>query len=599
VALGPGVRLGPYEIQAAIGAGGMGEVYRARDTRLDRTVAIKVLPEHVNHDPMLRERFEREARAVAALNHPHICTLHDVGRQKGVDFLVMEHLDGETLAQRLVKGALPLETALRHAIEIADALDKAHRVGIVHRDLKPGNIMLTKTGAKLLDFGLAKTTPAVMATSGLSIAPTQQTPATLQGTILGTLQYMAPEQIEGQDADARTDIFGLGCVLYEMLTGKRAFEGKTQASLVAVILEREPTQIATLVPLLPPGLDWVVNLCIAKDPDERWQNAGDLVRQLRRIADGGHVAPAAPTAQRRLNRELIPWLIAAAAVVAAIGTAVFAMRRPAADSSVVRFDVTTPPTREAASFEISPDGQQLVFVATSDGVSKLWLRPLSQTRAQPLSGTDNANYPFWSPDSRSLGFFADGKLKRLDIGGGAPQVLANAPSGRGGTWSRDGVILFTPDAQLGPSSNLLRVAATGGEASTVTRIATGQSTHRWAQFLPDGRRFLFFSGFGTGNTQGTYVGSLDGGEPLRIYGTSSQALFAPPRSLLFLRQDTLVVADFDPQRGVITGDPALVAEPVGTDFGVLLGAFSVSTTGVLAHRAVTGSARRQLVWVNR
>jgi Tol biopolymer transport system component/predicted Ser/Thr protein kinase len=600
--LGAGARLGPYEIQSALGAGGMGEVYRARDTRLDRIVAIKVLPSHVSSDPALRERFEREARTVAALNHPHICTLYDVGRQDEIDFLVMEYLEGETLAARLAKGAVPINVALRHAIEIADALDKAHRAGIVHRDLKPGNIMLTKSGAKLLDFGLAKTTPAVVAASGLSVAPTIQTPMTVQGTILGTVQYMSPEQIEGQEADARTDIFAFGCVLYEMLTSRKAFEGKTQASVIGAILERAPLPVSAHVPLTPPALDWVVNVCLAKDPDQRWQSAGDLVRQLTRIAEGGDSASGVPVvAPRSMPRAIAPWLVAAVAVLALIGIYVIDLRRPAATLPVVRFDVATPPTREATSFAISPDGQQLVFVATAEGISKLWLRPLNQTTAQPLNGTDGAIYPFWSPDSRSIGFFADGKLKRLDLGGGAPQALANAPAGRGGTWSSDGIILFNPDGiVLGAASNIvMRVAASGGTATPVTHLTAGQATHRWPQFLPDGRRFLFFSAYGTPSTQGMYLASLDDGAPSRIEGTSSAGLFAPPNTLLFLRQDALMAVAFDPQRGVISGDPALVAQPVGTDFGVERGRFSVSLSGVLAHRAVTGGPRRQLVWMNR
>ena len=597
--LGPGTRLGPYEIQSAIGAGGMGEVYRARDTRLDRVVAIKVLPAHVSDDPASRERFEREARTVAALNHPHICTLHDVGHQDGVDFLVMEHLDGETLAQRMAKGPLPLDAALRYAIEIADALDKAHRAGIVHRDLKPGNVMLTRQGAKLLDFGLAKVTPSVVATSGLSIAPTLQTPATLQGTILGTLQYMAPEQIEGQEADARTDVFAFGCVLYEMLTGKKAFEGRTQASLIGAILERQPPTISTLLPVAPPSMDWVVNLCLAKEADERWQSAGDLKRQLQRIAgSGAEVGSAAPAVARSRVRAMAPWSVAAVAVLGLTAALVIDLRRPALTLPIVRFDITTPPTRDASSFAISPDGQSLVFVATLDGASKLWLRQLEQTAPVVLAGTDEAMYPFWSPDSRSVGFFADGKLKRVDIGGGAPQTLARAPSGRGGTWNRDDVILFTPDSQLGsPSSTIMRVAATGGAVTPVTHLSSGHTTHRWPQFLPDGRRFLFFSGFGP--KQGTYLGSLDGGEPSRIIETPTQAFFVSPMSLLFLRQDTLMTVAFDPTRGVVSGEPTLVAQPVGTDFGVLLGAFSASTSMVLAHRATIGSARRQLVWVDR
>jgi serine/threonine protein kinase/Tol biopolymer transport system component len=599
MALGPGTRLGPYEIQSAIGAGGMGEVYRARDTRLDRVVAIKVLPSHAGDNPGFRERFEREARTVAALNHPHICTLHDVGHQDGVDFLVMEHLDGETLAQHLAKGPLLLDSALRYAIEIADALDKAHRAGIIHRDLKPGNIMLTRQGAKLLDFGLAKTTPGAVAASGLSIAPTVQTPVTMQGTILGTLQYMAPEQIEGQDADTRTDIFAFGCVLYEMLTGRKAFEGKTQASLVGAILEREPPRVSALAPIVPSTLDWLVSVCLAKDPERRWQSAADMSRHLERaVADQSSTAGVAPIGRRSIRRALAPWIVAAVAMVALIAVLALDLRRPPAALPVVSFDVTTPPTREPTSFAISPDGEQLAFVAMSDGASKLWLRELGQTMARAIPGTDGATYPFWSPDNRSIGFFADAKLKRLDIGAGSPRALADAPAGRGGTWNRDGTILFTADGLMGPTSNIMSVSATGGAAKAVTHVAANEATHRWPQFLPDGRRFLFFNGFGQADRQGTFVGSLDGTAPVRVLESESQAIFAPPASLLFVRQNALFVVGFDPERAVTTGQASLVMEGVG-DETVARAAFSVSATGVLAHRGLVAGQRRQLSWIDR
>src|SRR5215475_4904122 len=323
MSLGPGTRLGPYEIVAPIGAGGMGEVYKAKDTRLDRTVAVKVLPSHVSSDPALRERFEREARTIAALNHPHICTLHDVGRHDGTDFLVLEHLEGHTLAERLTKGALPLDQALQLAIQIADALDKAHRAGIVHRDLKPANIMLTKSGAKLLDFGLAKVTPAVVAASGLSIAPTGISPVTMQGTILGTLQYMAPEQIEGQEADARTDIFAFGAVLYEMFTGKRAFEGKTQAGLIGAILHAEPSLIVANQPLASFTIDHIVKKCLAKDPDERWHSAKDLHDALRWVTEGSAgsalTAPSVPTTR---SSSRMVWALSAVAALATVALVV-------------------------------------------------------------------------------------------------------------------------------------------------------------------------------------------------------------------------------------------------------------------------------------
>ena len=427
--LSAGARLGPYEIVAALGAGGMGEVYKARDTRLDRTVAVKVLPAHVADDPQFRERFDREARAVAALNHPHICTLHDIGSQDGIDFLVMEYLEGATLAERLASGqrALPLGEALIIACQIADALDKAHRAGIVHRDLKPANIFLVRSAvasappnAKLLDFGLAKSSAPIVAGAGLSMLPTSPPNLTAQGTILGTFQYMAPEQLEGQDADARTDIFAFGAVLYEMLTGKKAFEGKSQASLISAIMSSDPPPIAASQPLTPPSLDHVVARCLAKEREERWQVASDVMRELKWIAEGGMtvsstgVGPAA--AVPRGSRERPVWkLVAAATTVVALlamAAAVIAVRRPVPELRLTRLDVVTPPTTDPFSFALSPDGRQLVYVASEGDRSKLWLRPLDQTTARPLAGTDGASAPFWAPDGRAMGFFADGKLKR-------------------------------------------------------------------------------------------------------------------------------------------------------------------------------------------
>jgi len=596
MSLGPGARLGPYEILSALGAGGMGEVYRARDTRLDRTVAIKVLPAHVSGDLVLRERFEREARAIAALNHPHICTLHDVGRQDGIDFLVMEYLDGETLASRLAKGALPVDVALRHGIEIADALDKAHRAGIVHRDLKPGNIMLTKSGATLLDFGLAKVTPAAVATSGLSVAPTLQTPVTMQGTILGTLQYMAPEQIEGQGADARTDIFAFGAVLYEMLTGRQAFEGKTQASLIGAILKDTPASIASLQPLTPPALDRVISTCLAKDSDERWQTMRDLLRELKWVANTGAAAPVAPAATSpRRSRHRIAW---GGAVIASLVAAAFALvlygRRPASEPVLTRFEIQTPATSEPMSFALSPDGRSLAFVATADGASRLLIRPLDQVTSQTIAGTEDAIFPFWSPDGRTIAFFAGGKLKIVDVPGGSPRVLADAPSGRGGTWNRDGVVVFAPST----AAVLMRVPATGGTPAAVTRFATGQNSHRWPQFLPDGRRFLFEAAQGQKGAQGVFVGSLDGGEPTRVLDDETAVTYVPPGTLLVLRRGALVALSFDPARAAVIGDAMPVTQSVGWDATMVRGALAASSTGVLAYR--TGLAvRRQLAWVDR
>jgi predicted Ser/Thr protein kinase len=412
MAILPGKRLGPYEILSAIGAGGMGEVYRARDTRLDRIVAIKVLPAHLADEPKLRERFEREARTIASLNHPHICVLHDIGRHDGIDFLVMEYLEGETLAQRLLKGPLPLEQVLQYAIEIADALDKVHRKGVTHRDLKPGNIMLTKSGTKLLDFGLAKlkqeTAPANISLSKL---PTAQDNLTAQGTILGTLQYMAPEQLEGKEVDARTDIFAFGAVVYEMVTGKKAFEGKSQASLIAAIMHVDPPGISVLQPMTPPQLNRVVKTCLTKEPDSRWQTASDLTRELKWIAEGGSQVTSAPTAAVNGNglrahwREVLMWGVASLLVAAITGLAIWNLK-PTPSRPVTRFAVMLPLGQQLAGLEsgpgvaVFPDGAHLAYVARQGGTQQVYLRAMDSLEAKPIPGTEGAVNPFFSPDGQ-------------------------------------------------------------------------------------------------------------------------------------------------------------------------------------------------------
>jgi serine/threonine protein kinase len=497
----PGTRFGAYDVLALIGAGGMGEVYRARDTRLDRIVAIKVLPARLAKDSLFRDRFDREARAISSLDHPHICALYDVGEQQGTSYLVMQYLEGETLADRLKKGALPLDQALQFAIQIADALATAHKAGIVHRDLKPGNIMLTRSGAKLLDFGLAKTGAPLGAGAGLSTLPTTPPNLTAQGTILGTLQYMAPEQLEGKEADARTDIFAFGAFVYEMITGRKAFEGKSQASLIGAILEREPPPLSTLQPLTPPMLDRVVKKCLAKTPEERWQSAKDLHDELRWVAEGAMAPTAVTRTPNGRARKRLAWIVPALLVVLVASAFEVAYVRTPPPLPEMRTEINTPPTTDPISFAISPDGRRLVFVASSDGRPRLWVRALDSTTAQPLAGTEGAVYPFWSPDSRSVGFFAEGKLKRLDIGTGPPQSLANASLGCGGTWSANGVILFNATAGGG----LLRVPASGGETVAVTKLASGQLNHFFPNFLPGSQQFLFWA-MGTTETTGYISG---------------------------------------------------------------------------------------------
>ena len=453
--LAAGSRLGPYEIVAPLGAGGMGEVWRGRDTRLDRSVAIKVLPAEFAQNVQLKLRFEREARAISQLNHPHICTLYDVGD----NYLVMELLEGQSLADRLTKGSLPLEQVLRYGAQIADALDKAHRAGIIHRDLKPGNVMITKSGAKLLDFGLAK--------SGAPIdldGATQHKPLTQEGTILGTFQYMAPEQLEGVEADARTDIFGFGVVLYEMATGHRAFEGKTKTSLIAAIVKENPRPMAELQPLTPPALEHVVNKCLSKDPDDRWQNAHDIAEELKWISGAGSGAGvAAPLVARRKSRERLGWV---AAVVVAGGAAVFfATRRP--DVPPRLETAVVPPEGVAFSYAggsiaLSDDGRQVAFVGRgADGKSLIWVRSLGSSAARPLPGTEGAWFPFWSPDAKSIAFAAGDKLKKVSVGGGSPETLADAPRFLGGSWNRQGDILMST------APGILRVSAAGGNVDVI------------------------------------------------------------------------------------------------------------------------------------
>ena len=596
----------------------MGEVYRARDTRLDRQVAIKVVTAALSADPELRLRFEQEARAIAALNHPHICTIHDVGRHEGVDFLVMEYLDGETLAARLKKtGALPVPEALAIAMQVGDALDAAHRVGIVHRDLKPGNVMLVRapgqTGpvAKLLDFGLAtpsappaasRVDSSVAATIAPSMVPTRAPTASSTSGFSGTVQYMAPEQLEELPPDHRADIFAFGCVLYEMFAGRRAFEGASSMVVIANIVNTEPPPIASLE-AAHPVLAHLVRRCLEKNRDRRWQNMGDVTGELRWIAAqpapaAALPATAAPSRSRLALLGLGGALLAALAVLAAVllmpdtfGSAL-GLRR-ASTETAFQFEVLTPPTDDAAT-ALSPDGRQLVFVANNaTGQPVLWVRTLDRVENRELPGTVGASYPFWSPDGRSVGFFADDKLKRIDVDGGTPIVLTDAPTGRGATWG-PGVILFTS----GVNSPILRISTSGGPVEKVTTLDAGTGpSHRLPQFLPDGQRFLFYSSLGEVETNGIYLASLDTKtKPVRVLQTNSTAVFAPPDRLLTIRQGALVSYHFDESTGRVDGEPVVIAQ--GFERGSAAGAFSASRNGVLAHRSATAQ-RRQLTWVRR
>ncbi len=595
-----GTKLGPYEVTAAAGAGGMGEVYRAQDSRLNRTVAIKVLPHNVAENPDLRQRFEREARAISSLNHPNICTLYDVGRQDDTDFLVMEYIEGETLTERLAKGPMASDELLRVAIQIADALDKAHRQGLVHRDLKPGNVMLTKDGAKLLDFGLAKLQESSGVVQGIS-GITQTTPLTGEGSIIGTIQYMAPEQLEGKDADARSDIFAFGAVLYEMATGKRAFEGSSQASLIASILKEQPRPISEISPVSPPMLDRAIRQCLAKDPDQRWQTAGDLKRALQWISEGGSQAgiPAVVSKRRRV-REKTSWFVAGAGILAAAALAFVLVTQSVPERQVGRFTMQTPPGTSSAYWPmISPDGKLLSFHAIdSTGRDMIWIRPVNSLDAYPLAGTENANRHFWSPDSRYIAFFSRNQLKKMPVAGGPAQLICEAKSGSDGTWGSAGIILFD-----GTSTDSIRqVSAAGGEATGATTLnrKEGETYHAWPWFLPDGNHFLFLSPTDSTNRSGgryrLKVGSLDSKETRSLFDVDARVEYAPQGYIIYVKDGIVLARAFDDKNLEVTGEPIPLIQDVG---GGWAANFSVSDNGVLFCKTGSSGENSELVWLDR
>jgi serine/threonine protein kinase len=598
-----GTRLGPFEILEPVGKGGMGDVYRARDTRLDRTVAIKVLQADGPADASARERLEREARAVSALNHPHICTLYDVGRHDDTDFLVMEFVDGETLTARLERGPIPLPQALRYAIELASALDRAHRAGIVHRDFKPGNVMITKSGAKLLDFGLAKPSPVTLGGTPL-LQTASRDDLTRSGTIVGTVQYMAPEQVDGRVADARTDIFSFGAVLYEMLSGRKAFEGQSVGSLFAAILEKDPPRLATLQPLTPPSLDRIVSTCLAKDPDDRWQSARDLMRELQWISAGRNATTADDIKERRSWN----WLLVAAASLAIGAAGALLLFSPwraenaTGAASHVRFSiypepgsqfVNAPASVVTPQFAISPDGTHIAFVASAAGRAMLWVRSVDAWHARVLPGTEDPLYPFWSPDSTSVAFFSQGRIKAVTLTGGEPVVRGDASRDpRGGAWAPDGTIFATTFGYGG----IMSVTASGAQPVLPVDRKAGEANHRWPMILADGRHLVYVVRSREPSRRGITLAALGEQSGTRLADSDYSAAVAG-QHLLFVRGRTLMAQPLDLEKGQLFGEAVPIMDDVGAS-STGHSAFSVSQTGTLAF-ANTWPVEGELVWFDR
>jgi serine/threonine protein kinase len=614
MSLSPGTRLGPYEILSPLGAGGMGEVYRARDTRLGRDVAVKVLPQHLSSNAEVRSRFEREAKTVSGLNHPHICVLHDVGREGDVDFLVMELVEGETLATRLAKGALPMSETLRVGVQIADALDRAHRAGVVHRDLKPGNIMLTKSGAKLMDFGLARATGMAgpgggsgVAMAALTQSPTVAQPLTAEGTIVGTFQYMSPEQLEGKETDARSDLWAFGCVLYEMATGRRAFEGKSQASLIGAIMHAEPTPVSQIAPLAPPELDRLVRACLVKDPADRLQSAHDAKLQLAWLADGARssqfsgAATAVPhvTAPKRARWPLI--VIGALGGAAVLALAMMLIPHGGASDTTQgvpqRYALGSAPLDASSTPVISPDGSYVVISGNDNGTRRLYRRSISSYDLTAIAGTEEAKAPFFSPDGAWIGFCTQSAIKKIPVAGGVAQTIVLEPQVDSADWGRDDMIYFCPREGGSGITALARVPVTGGTPVIVAELdTTVAEAEAWLpEILPDGKSVLISVSGGSSSFH------IDAVSPDRkrvhLVEDALLARYAEPGYLIYMdlvSQATLCVP-FDAAALRITGTAVPLTDPVDPNY-----CFDVSADGKLVYVPVAGVGEgRELAWLSR
>ena len=596
MALSPGTKLGPYEIVSLVGAGGMGQVYKARDTRLDRIVALKLLPPDLAERPDRRRRFEVEARAVSSLSHPHICSLFDVGESDGRPFLVMEYLEGETLDDRLSRGALSSFEVLRYGAQIADALDHAHRGQIVHRDLKPSNVMLTESGVKLLDFGLAK--GVAPASPGLNTTVSfDERKLTAEGSLIGTFQYMAPEQIEGKPVDVRTDIFALGVLLYEMATGAKAFEGESHASLIASILTAQPPRISSARQTaphdsLPQSLDHIVERCLAKNPLERWQTARDVKTELEWAGKAESSAPGVSRVRSTARiRNALPWVVTVIAVAIAIAVAAGLVSRRTAPPETTRFTIAPPGggyigyAQNQLRLALSPDGSRLAFVAWKDGVQRIWIRNRDDLEARPLVGTENGRLPFWSPDSRFLAFFSgDGELKKIEASGGPPITICAAQIEGTATWGEDGTILFTQFRD-----GIHRVSSNGGTPVRVTQVdkSKHQMNHYWPSFLPDGRRFFYLAtsidANGVRQTPTIYVASLDSPDVSAVATLPSRVISAGPGRVLYVQDGVLMSQQFDEKSLRLIGTPTTIADGVSYNRSLGTAQFAISNRGTLAY----------------